>query len=315
MYLYLPLRLLARRCRIKDDFTILSLGVVGNALLIPVCRLLGLRAVVFAYAEELTMPLKGAGLKNAFKRFLLINLYNKANAFVAVSQFTKNTLIAIGAEPKTIKIIWPPINTAKTRPGSPGGAVEGKRILSVGRMVRRKGFDKLIAAVNRLRIDMPQVRLWIVGDGSERHELESLVTRLGLQGHVSLKGEVSDEELASLYRDCEVFALANVILENGDCEGSPTVLIEASAYGKPVIAGDGTGADAMVRHGETGYLVDAANVDSLVRRLDELLRDPALAARMGMAGRRKAEQFHTPQHAGARLCDFLATQLKEEAAC
>ena len=309
MYGYLAFWLLIRRLRVRDDVVLLSLGAVGNALLIPVCRLIGVRVIPIAYAEELTMPLKGRGLKNAVKRALLKAFYRQADGYVAVSQFTKGVLQSLGADPGLVKIIWPPINAEKIQGGDEARA-PGRRILSVGRLVRRKGFDVLIRAVDRLREEFPDVQLWIVGDGGERPVLESLVSAMNLQDNVVLRGEVSDEELALLYRECDVFALANVVLENGDCEGSPTVLIEASAYSKPVIAGEGTGADAMVSHGETGYLVDAAQPEAVAGPLAAILRDAELSSTLGKAGRRKAMTFHTSERAGMRLHDFLREVLR-----
>lgn len=305
MYVYLVFWLLARRLRVRDDVVILSLGAVGNALLIPVCRFIGVRVIPIAYAEELTMPLKGRGIKNAVKRALLKAFYHRADGYVAVSQFTKGVLESLGADPCRVKIIWPPINAEKIQGGGEA-RTPGRRILSVGRLVRRKGFDVLVRAVGLLRDEFPDIRLWIVGDGGERPLLESIIAEMKLQDNVVLKGETADDELASLYRECDVFVLANVVLENGDCEGSPTVLIEASAYSKPVIAGKGTGADAMVSHGETGYLVDAAKPEAIAGPLAEILREGALSAAMGRAGRRKAMTFHTAERAGTRLHELIA---------
>jgi|CXWL01.1.fsa_nt_gi phosphatidylinositol alpha-1,6-mannosyltransferase len=308
MYAYLTVWLLVRKLRVRDDAVILSLGALGNALLIPVCRLIRVRAIPIAYAEELTMPLKGAGFKNALKRVLLKVFYRYAHGYVAVSQFTKDVLQSLGADPGRVKIIWPPFNAGKIKI-SEEARPPGHTILSVGRLVRRKGFDTLIRTVDRLREKLPDIRLCIVGDGGERSALESLVADMKLQKNVFLKGEASDEELAALYRQCDVFVLANIVMENGDCEGSPTVLIEASAYSKPVIAGDGTGADAMVSHGKTGYLVDANNLDALAGPLETLLRDPELSSKLGKAGRHKAMTNHTTERAGNRLHSLLTELL------
>jgi len=157
-----------------------------------------------------------------------------------------------------VKIIWPPINAEKIQ-GDDVARVPGRRVLSVGRLVRRKGFDTLISAVARLRAEFPDIRLWIVGDGSERPLLNRWCRALSLQEQSFIKGEVSGEELSS-FTGSAMCCLSHIVMENGDCEGSPTVLIEASAYSSRSIAGDGTGAERHGQSWEYRYLVDAANL-------------------------------------------------------
>jgi glycosyltransferase involved in cell wall biosynthesis len=305
MYVLLPIWIIQRCLSIRYAAVLLSTGLVGNSLLIWVLALLRVPTVGFAYAEELTIPLKSKGLKNSIKRQLLRRSYRHASGFVAVCNFTKQVLGSVGVSPERVQVIPPTISVVKNSKPS-RETTGGRRILSVGRLVARKGFNYLIEAVQILAKDIPDADLTIVGNGSEWDHLQNLIRERNLENHIHLAGQVPDDELAKLYQECSVFVLANVMLENGDCEGAPTVLIEASSYGKPVIAGSSGGTDAMVDDGETGYLVDPKDVPGLADRLKEILLNPVLAERLGAAGQRKVTREHLPQEAGQHLRAFVA---------
>jgi phosphatidylinositol alpha-1,6-mannosyltransferase len=304
MYLYLTVWLMSRWFTKYYDTVILNAGLVGNSILIPIAQFIGLRAIGVAYAEELTMALSGEGLKKRIKRFLLLKCYRRADGFVSVCNFTKNVLISCGVNPERIEIIPPMIGDMKINEKE-GPEQRGHEILSVGRLVKRKGFDLLIEAVKLLKEDIPDIHLTIVGKGDEKANLERLVDKCDLERYVSVIGQVSDEELSELYARCSVFVLAHIKMKNGDCEGAPTVFLEAGAYGKPVIGGVEGGADAVIDHGKTGYVIDPQDVPLLARHIKALLLNPDMASAMGMAGRRKIEEHHAPGKASERLYHYL----------
>lgn len=148
-------------------------------------------------------------------------------------------------------------------------------VVIVSRLVPHKQVEHAIEAVARVRQGHPDVRLRIIGEGYHRPELEILVERLGLHGHVDFLGRVSDEE-----RDAEL-ARAWVHLLPSLKEGWGLVAVEAAACGTPTLAyRSAGGVNESVVHGVTGYLCDD-QVD-LERRLDALLSDRSLVERMGM---------------------------------
>lgn len=102
------------------------------------------------------------------------------------------------------------------------------------------------------------------------------------------------DELAALYRGADLFVLPNIALDNGDCEGCPIVLIEASAWGKPVIAGREGGTSTAVDDGVTGLLVDPRRPGELAAAIERVLTDGGFAARLGRAGRCKVSRDHDP---------------------
>ncbi|HXQ28029.1 MAG TPA: glycosyltransferase family 4 protein [Gemmatimonadales bacterium] len=171
----------------------------------------------------------------------------------------------------------------------PKGAVRGAGpILFVGRLVARKGVDRLIAAVARLGQGAPIVE--IVGDGPERGALEDLARRLGLGARVQFRGKISAEALQESYARAAVAVLPAVVDARGDTEGLGVVLLEAMNSGIPVVASRVGGIPDIVEDGVSGLLVPPGDEAALADALGRLIRDPDLAARLGAAGR---ERVHT----------------------
>lgn len=173
-------------------------------------------------------------------------------------------------------------------PGSAPGSSAGApfRILAIGRLTYYKGFGFLIRALDELE----DVELHIVGDGALRRELWSLARELKVGRYVTFHGSVDDEELASQLAACDCVCLPSI--ERTEAFG--LVLLEAMAFGKPTVSSKvhGSGMSWVVQDGETGLMVPPRDVGALARAIDRLRCDPALARRLGAAGRKRFnEQF------------------------
>jgi glycosyltransferase involved in cell wall biosynthesis len=163
-------------------------------------------------------------------------------------------------------------------------------LLTVARMKaseRYKGHEVVLRALPSVTAEAPDLTYAVVGEGDDRPRLERLAEGLGLRKHVVFTGEVSDSELAALYRRSEVFALpARTVIDARDPkgEGFGIVFLEAMAFGKPVV-GPNYGAPAeLIRHGEMGLLVDPEDPTSVADALLNLLANPDQAREMGKAG-------------------------------
>jgi glycosyltransferase involved in cell wall biosynthesis len=206
-----------------------------------------------------------------------------SDAVVAISSYTAGEIARFARTP--VRVIpytlgFPP--TATKRVPAADGTL---RILFVGRLVERKGVTHLVEAVGRLAPDL-RARLSVIGDGPERVSLEAQIARDGLGDRVTLRGRVSEVELRDAYAAADVFVLPSILDARGDTEGLGVVLLEAMSYGVPVIGSDLGGISDIVRDGETGLLVPPADPAALAAALERLTRDPALAARLGEAGRK-----------------------------
>ncbi len=158
-------------------------------------------------------------------------------------------------------------------------------ILSVGRLVPKKGHDDLIEACAKLRDVGHQFRCMIVGAGPLRDTLTSLIAKHDLQTLVTLEGAMTHASLIDLYRQANIFALAPCIAEDGDRDGIPNVIAEAMAIGVPVVSTDVSGIPEVVRDGETGLLVPPRDPSALADAIGRLLDNPAYAVNLASAAR------------------------------
>lgn len=195
-------------------------------------------------------------------------------------------------------------STARARFACPANAPV---VLSVSRLVPRKGMDVLIEAAARLRStgEFPGLDVVIAGEGRDRGRLERLISKTG--SPVRLVGRISDAELPRLYTAADIFVLCCRARWGGlEQEGFGIVLLEAAASGLACIAGDSGGASDAVAHGRTGLVVarpqDPADLAGALARL---LRDPVVTARMGVEGRLRAVNEFSYDMLAARLREAL----------
>ena len=303
-YLYMVLWLAVRSQKVRYRAVLVNPGCIGNSLLILLGKLLGINVIGVGHGEEITVALYGKGPKAFIKRTLMKFAYKRAAGFFVVCHFCRDLIVDMGANPEAIEVIPSCLNPNKQLPIRESRE-SGFRILSVGRLMERKGFHCLIDAVQKLKKELPQVELNIVGDGPFRSVLEKKIRRNDLESYVHLLGQISDEELSKLYQTSDVFVLAHMLLENGDTEGCPTVFSEASGVGLPVIGGTGAGASTVIVEGETGFIVNSRDTDVLAEKIKYLLENSEVARQMGREGIKKIQKDHNPEINGRRLGEFI----------
>ena len=165
--------------------------------------------------------------------------------------------------------------------------LDNKRVIvSVGRLVHRKGQDHLIQALPQILRSVPDAHLLMVGQGPYREHLEKLVQHLGLKDHVSFIGRIQYDQLPEYICAGDVFAMPSRSRFFGlEVEGLGIVYLEASACGLPVIAGASGGAPDAVLDGVTGFVVDGQDNQEIATAAIALLSDLDQAKKMGAAGR------------------------------
>jgi len=174
--------------------------------------------------------------------------------------------------------------------GPDRSGVEADRILSIGRLVPKKGFHDLVDALALIDRKGLRVRADVYGGGPLRDELEALADLFGLQGRLTFHGARLQDEITAAYRRAAVFVLVPVVTDDGDRDGIPNVLVEAMASGVPVVATRISGIPELITDGIDGLLVREHDPAALAGAIERVLRDPELAARLGRGGRARVER-------------------------
>ena len=244
---------------------------------------------------------------SAFKRRSGRAILGGAAVLVAISSWTRDLALTVLGElgldghGQRLRIVPLGTDPDRFRPGLDVAALRarfalpdgGARwLLTVARLEPHKGVDTVIAALPAIVAQAPDVRYAVAGSGPERERLEKLAHKIGVADRVQFLGEVGDADLPALYNLASVYVGASRRAERIGVEGFGISLVEASACGLPVVAGNSGGIPDAVRDGETGFLVppeDTAAVSGVVCRL---LGDAALARRIGAAGRAAVERHY-----------------------
>src|SRR6185436_3798725 len=184
----------------------------------------------------------------------------------------------------------------RARQKEPGQA---PRLLSIARLVEKKGVEYAIRAAARLRgVDF---HYDIVGDGPLRPGLEQLVRELDVADRVNLLGWKQQTEVVQLLEQAHLLVAPSVTGRDGDQEGIPVAMMEAMAMGLPVLSTQHSGIPELVEDGRSGYLVPERDVDALAEGLKRLLTAPEQWAEMGEAGRRRVEADYDIHRLNDRL--------------
>jgi glycosyltransferase involved in cell wall biosynthesis len=178
------------------------------------------------------------------------------------------------------------------------------RLLAVGRLVEKKGFHVLLAAVARLKSPF---RLRIVGEGPERERLSNIIAADGLAGRVALDGALTHAELPEAYAEADVVVVPSVEDRSGDRDGLPNVVLEAMACARPVLASRISAIGCAVTHDETGLLVPPGDAHALAVALERLAARPRLRERLGRDGRARVERDYEVGRCTERLHRLLTS--------
>ena len=267
-------------------------------LLAPTLKKAGLCYSVIVHGAELLVPSVVPGVAQR-----LATALSDADVIFPVSDYTGRKVADFMAARRDAV---PPIHTLRARVDvdrfrgdldtAPtrdryGIAASAKVILCFGRLVPRKGIDRLIAALPRINARVPEAVLVIAGAGPEEGRLRKAARATD---RVVFAGRVPDEDAPNVYAMSDVFALPVRDRYRGlEVEGLGIVLLEAAACEVPCVTGRSGGTPEAVVDGSTGFVIDATDEDALVDRISGLLENPHLAKQMGRSGRRHVvENFY-----------------------
>jgi glycosyltransferase involved in cell wall biosynthesis len=232
-----------------------------------------------------------AHANDIFERQLLLRQKAaRAKRFLTISEFNARYLReAQGLCADHVAVVRcgvsPTVAGACTRPATTP-QVGPFRLGSLGRLVEKKGFDTLIAALGLLRDQGLHVQLEIAGDGPLQAELSQQTQALGLQQQVRFLGAVSHDQVQAWLCQLDCFVLACRQDAQGDMDGIPVALMEAMAVGLPVVSCRLSGVPELVVHGQTGLLAEPGNAADLAHQLHRFITEPSLCSSLAAAGAR-----------------------------
>ncbi|MFZ5365342.1 MAG: glycosyltransferase family 4 protein [Patescibacteria group bacterium] len=250
------------------------------------------------------------------RHWLIKRIIKNADHVITNSRYTMREVVRLGGKPEQISVIYPcpNIEDSSIDPALRDDIVKeyelaGKKILlTVGRLVERKGHDRVIQSLTSLVEHFPNIIYLIIGRGPNLNNLKQLVDRLRLQQNVLFFDRVDDDELRIFYDLADVFIMTSRELSCGDVEGFGIVYLEANGFKKPVIAGRTGGAVEAVEHGVNGLLVDPDDFECISQAIAKLMADTRLAKKLGENGfARNKRSFCWPMQA-RKLQDILSSK-------
>jgi len=261
--------------------------------------------VTFFHAYDLTSAPRRVG------RGMYERLFECGDLHLAISQRGAALLRELGAPSDRVGVhhmgVDVQVFSPAARARSVGDPDRPFRIVSIGRLVAKKGFDVSLRAVARARARGVPIDYSIYGSGPLDAHLRRLIEQLGLRANARLEGAASRSRLVDALNGSDVLVSPSVTSRDGDEEGIPMVLMEAMASGLPVVA-TRTGAVAeLVEADESGLLVREGDADGLCDAMCRLREQPELARRLAHAGRERVLQDFNEAEQGRRLVTLVST--------
>ena len=294
----------ARSVRERRPDVVLTMNIgYGGVLSLFHPRMRRIPFVTMAYGLEFRKfranPLLSALYRRIYKRSLFV---------VAVSRYTRNELLDMGAPAERVHVVYPgtfaPVQAPET--GEPSPRLGHPVLGSCGRLIRRKGHDIVIRALPMVVPSNPDIKYVIAGRGPEQERLHSLVRSLGLDKHVKFLGEIPSRELPAFFKSLDVFVMpSRDDRRTGHVEGFGIVYLEAAVYGVPSIGTTTGGIPEAIVEGDTGRLVPDESPEALAAVLCDLLKRPDEMRRLGLNAKRRVEDEFLWNHQVDRFNGLL----------
>jgi len=268
----------------KIDLVFAEYLVVG-ANVAQVCKELNIPLIVTALGYDISMYHVMEEYETAYKR-----LFTYCDAVIIVSKTMRPKLEALGCDPD--KIIYSPAapdeSFFKLRP-----TLQSQHVFALGRFVNKKAPHLSLLAFKEVIKEFPEASFTFAGDGPLMNVVKDLVFALGLENHIQLPGYITQDEQKELLTNSRVFIQHSKTALDGDQEGTPVAILEASAAGVPVVSTYHSGIPEVIKHSETGFLVDEGDYMSMAKFIKTLLGDIQLSLSMGKDGKLFVKEHFT----------------------
>lgn len=259
-----PLVKLVKKIIQKEKIEIIHFGHYAHYVLLA--RILKIPYLTFIQGTDLT-----SYTKSWFGKFLTKSNLKHAQKIITCSHFLKNQVIKLGILENKIQVIYPGLNLEQYDFKLKEGEIRESRlqnhkvILSVGRLVKIKGFDLVIKALPKILKQIPKAVYIIVGAGPEKENLKNLANKLGVSSKIIFTGEIRNKKELSKY-----YASADVYVGPSRVEAFGIVFLEAQAFGLPIVASNIGGIPEAI--GDRGILVKPDDLESLIQNIIKILK-------------------------------------------
>lgn len=260
------------------DVVLSNYGTSG-AHMVSVCKSLKIPLLVIFHGHDATDRKLLKEYKGKYRK-----LFEYAAYLIVVSKDMKKKLIALGADPKKIHVIPCGVDVLKFTPSK--NEIRDKNFLAVGRFAPKKAPLFTLQAFYKVLQKYPEAKLTMVGKKQDLfNECEAFVNKLGIQKSVIFTGVLGPAEIVELISKSFAFVQHSVTAPNGDMEGTPVSIMEASACGLPIISTFHGGIQDAVIHEKTGFLVDEMDVDKMANYMIYFCKNHKQANNLGLKGR------------------------------
>jgi glycosyltransferase involved in cell wall biosynthesis len=274
----------------RIDKVYAEFGPIGAAIM-PVCKKMNLPLIVNFHGLDASVEQVLIDYEKQYKE-----LFEYAEYIVAVSKLMKNRLIAMGAPSE--KTVYTPCAPNDSFFNIEPTFAENA-FVAIGRFVDKKAPYYTILAFRKVLDKFPDAKLYMCGDGLLHDMCVNLVNYFKMSDNVIFHGSVKPDFLKQLYGKVVGFVQHSITASNGDMEGTPVAVLEASAAGLPVVATKHAGIPDVIQHEKTGLLVEEHDVDTMATYMTALLKDRDYARTMGQAGRALIKSdFSMERHIG-----------------
>lgn len=291
-FYYLSAYFNLRQLLLRQPFDVIHVHwVIPNGpIALPLAKRFKLPLVVTLHGSDIFFALHNSLYANLSQK-----VFQYANAVTACSPDLEAGALKLGASAsKTFLLPWgadPDVFVPKEskdeirqRWGLPA---EVPILVSLGRLVRKKGIEYLIRALPTILIAFPKALLLIAGNGPELPVLQGLSKKLEVQGSIRFLGEIAWQDVPEIFSLSDIFVVPSIHDEKGNLDGLPTTIPEAMAAARPIVATSVAGIPLAVQHEYNGLLVPEAQPDALAKAILRLLENPVLASKYGFAGRNR----------------------------
>ncbi|MEA3492542.1 MAG: glycosyltransferase family 4 protein [Campylobacterota bacterium] len=261
----------------------------------------GIPYVVHVHAYDITSELNDPEYKKEIQK-----VFCSASSIIAPSEYIKKLLILEGCPSEKVHVVRLGIDTDSIIPMSwEERLINVPSIVFLGRLVEKKSPIALIYAFEIVKKKIPDAKLTIIGQGNLQQEIEECIHSLGLEDSVTLTGALSRDESFPIMNQHWIYVQHSITTLNGDREGAPVSISEASAHALPVVSTIHSGIPEQVIDGKTGFLVQECDYEEMGERIIDLIENPELTEKMGKAGREHIKELNDPQKRIDAVYDLL----------